>query len=419
MIRTGTILTTFMLAGVSATLANGFRLADQDSFSTGRGHAFTATADNASAVYYNPAGLTQIQGHEIRGGAYGLYYNPTYTTPDGREFENENDLHLLPQVFYAYGPSTLPVAFGLGLYAPYGLSSKWPEDSGFRTLATEGSVATYSISPAVAWRVHTNLSIAAGLNINYSEIELAQGLFWPAQSFDEFRFKGDAWDLGYNVGALWKVHEKVQLGVVFRSPTTYELEGTTDYYNSVDLPLPVGAIPAFPKQSVDAGVDFPFPLNFALGISYRPTPAWNIEFNADYTGWDRVETITVRQEQGFPPLLPQDIPLALNWESSWYYELGATRYFENGWHVSAGYIFNESSVPDRHYNVLVTDIDRHVGSIGVGFKKDKFSLDLAYQIVFGVPRTVSGSIPSPTGQSADGEYDFFSTALHVSAGYRF
>ena len=61
--------------------ANGFRLVDQDAFATARGGAFVATADNASAVYYNPAGLTQLEGVNFRGGVYGIYLDPTYRPP--------------------------------------------------------------------------------------------------------------------------------------------------------------------------------------------------------------------------------------------------------------------------------------------------------------------------------------------------
>ncbi len=62
---------------------NGLRLPSQDAFATGRGEAFVATADNPSAVYYNPAGLTQLTNTEMRAGIYGLYYDPTYQPPKG------------------------------------------------------------------------------------------------------------------------------------------------------------------------------------------------------------------------------------------------------------------------------------------------------------------------------------------------
>jgi long-chain fatty acid transport protein len=406
--------------GTVQTIATGIRLPDQDAFATARGEAFVATADNPSAIYYNPAGLTQLQGHNLRGGVYGLDVGWSYESNSGKSSDSQKNLHAVPQFFYAYGCETLPLSFGLGLYAPYGLSSEWPQDSGFRTIATKGSLTYYTFNPVVAWRVVPSLSIAAGLTVNYSETDLERGLFWPAQSFDNFRFKGDAWDVGYNLGLLYKPIEQLSFGFSFRSPTTFDLEGSTRFKNDVPLPIPGGpTIPAFPEQRVDAKATFPFPLNAVFGVSYRPTPAWNFEFNADYTDWSRLGTITVHQATPFPPLLPQDLPLVLNWQPSWYYEFGATRYLRNGWSISAGYIYNENSVPDANYLPLVGDLDRHFFSVGTGFKGKHFGFDAAYQFGYGPARTVTGSAPSPTGQTADGKYDFTSHAIFLTAGWHF
>lgn len=396
--------------------ATGFRLPDQDAFATARGEAFAATADNASAIYYNPAGITQLEGHNFRGGVYGIYLKPSYKPRTGGTFDNEKTLHAIPQLFYAYTPEKGPLSYGLGIYSPYGLSLEWPQDTGFRTLAIETALTYMTLNPVVAVEVLPSLSFGAGLTINYADMDLRQGLAWPTQPYDEFRFTGDGWDVGYNLGLLWKPHEKVSIGIAFRSTTTVNLEGQTEYYNNVAIP---GLLPTFPKQQVDAEGEMPFPLNAVFGISYRPTPNWNLEFNADYTDWNRLNTVTIEQATPFPPLLPQNIPLTLNWESSWYYEFGATRYFGNGWSISAGYIFNENSVPDANYTPFVADMDRHFLSIGTGFKGQKIQFDAAYQFGYGPSHKVSGSAPSAAGQTADGRYEFVSHAVLLTLGWHF
>ena len=196
------------MAAVSAH-ATGFDLPDQDPYAIGRGMAFVATADNPSAVYYNPAGITQLEGHQVRAGAYGLYMKPSYVSPTGASSHSDRNLHAIPQVFYTYSLPSQPLSFGLGVYSPFGLSSRWPQDSGFRTVAIEGKLTTYTLNPVVAWKITPELSIAAGLTASYAELDLKQGLVWPAQALDEFRFKGDAWSAGYNLGAHWKPHPKL------------------------------------------------------------------------------------------------------------------------------------------------------------------------------------------------------------------
>ena len=175
-----------------------------------------------------------------------------------------------------------------------------------------------------------------------------------------------------------------------------------------------GAAPIVPNGSVDSGVDFPFPQTAVGGISYRPTPKWNVEFDVDWTDWSRLQTLVVSPT----PVGP--VPDALNWESSFLFEWGVTRYFDHGWRVSGGYIYSQNSVPDKDFNPSVPDSDRHIFSIGVGRTYKKFSWDASYQLSWGPTRTVSGSTPSPTsGQSADGRYEFLANAISLSIGYHF
>jgi len=394
--------------------ATGFRLPDQDAFATARGEAFVATADNAAAIYYNPAGLSQLSGHSVRMGIYGLALDVTYESPAGGSFDNGDDLFAIPQLFYAFSPDECPFSFGLGIYSPYGLSTDWPDDTGFRTVATRGELTYFTINPVVSYEICSDLSVGAGVSFNRAEVDLRQGLLWPSQPYDQFKFDGDGWALGYNAGILWKAHEKLRFGVNFRSSTSVDLEGETSAYNQVALP----GYPVFSHQS-NADAEFHFPFSLVMGVSYRPTPKWNFEFNAEYTDWNYLNTVTIHQATPLPGLLPADIPLVLDWESSWYYEFGATHYFENGWTVSAGYIYNENSVPDDHYTPLVYDLDRHFLSLGAGHHGEHFDFDLAYQFGYGPTRTVTGSAVSAGGQTADGDYSFMSHALFVTVGWRF
>jgi long-chain fatty acid transport protein len=397
----------------------GARLASQDGFASARGEAFVATADNPSAIYYNPAGLAQLEGNQIRGGIYGIYFDPTFTPPAP---SNTNDFHIknkeaaVPQLFYACHPQTWPVALGLGVYAPYGLGVEWPENTGFRAVAVKSELTYLRFNPTVAVQLPWHLSFGAGAMVDYSEIKLEQGLRrnkLPPPFTDFFRFEGDGWTAGYNLGVLWHPMEQWSFGATFRSSTTITMDGHTD----VQL-FPVIATP----YRSPAHAEFTFPWTCVFGVSYRPTPRWNVEFNADYTDWSSFDTTTIHQDN--PNQNVQSDPkIVLDWEASWMYELGVTRYFDGGWHVSAGYVFSQSSVPDTHYTPLVPDMDRHFFSVGIGHKGKRFDYDLTYQFGYGPNREVTGSTPSTVGQiagqSADGTYDFISHALLLTAGAHF
>jgi long-chain fatty acid transport protein len=417
-------LLALMVSGALAmkASANGFQLPDQDAFATARGEAFVATADNPSAIYYNPAGITQLEGNNLRGGLYGIYLDSSFSPPSsapnhGHTYNNQDNYAAIPQIFYTYTPENLPLSFGLGVYAPFGGNMSWPQDTGFRTVALESSLTYFTINPVVAFNVLPSLSIGGGVMVNYANMELEQGLrpFYRPPNTNFFRFTGKGWSVGYNLGVLWQPHEKVSIGASFRSSAKVALEGQTEFEQ----------YPGIPDTHRNAQTDFEFPFTVICGLSYRPAPKWNIEFDADYTDWSSFGSNTIHQT-GSPPPPPvkPNIPLTLNWQASWMYEFGVTRYFDNGWHASAGVVYNENSVPNAYYTPLVADMDRYFLSAGTGYKGKHFNFDVAYQVGYGPTHTVTGSAPSTTpalsaGQKANGSYDFISQAVSVSVGWRF
>lgn len=410
MIRFGTGLAAgFLAVAALSGYGAGYDMPDLDAFAVGRGMAVVATADNPSAIYYNPAGITQLQGHNFRGGIYGVDLEPTFTATtgpnSGTTYHNHDKYHAVPQFYYTYNKDKSPWSFGLGLYSPFGLGQEWPDDTGFRTVGTAASLTCIALNPVIAYKLTPTLSIGAGASLLFATASLRQGLFNPFAATDGLRFDGDGWGVGYNVGILWQPHPKISIGGTFRSSSTITMRGHTKDY--------IGAF----SERTSARADFPLPLKFIVGISYRPTPEWNFEFDADYKDWSSVRTLTIEQTQ--PTVLGQNLPVVFNWESSWYYEFGVTRYLKNGWLVSAGYIFNENSVPDAHFIVQQADMDRHFFSVGVGHRGKRYDFDIAYQFGYGPTRTVTGSAPSIIGQTGNGKYDYISHAVAISVGMHF
>jgi long-chain fatty acid transport protein len=423
--NTSKFLLAVLISGVSAwkVLANGFGLPDQDAFATARGEAFVATADNASAIYYNPAGIAQLTNSNFRGGIYGIYLQPSFRPPNtaanaGHTYYSSDNFAAIPQFFYTYKCKGAPFSFGLGVYAPYGGNTSWPQDTGFRAVATGGSLKYFTINPVVTLKVLPSLSVGAGVMVNYANISMSQGLLkTPTPQTNFFNFSGDGWSVGYNAGILWQPYEKFSFGATFRSSARMNFRGNTDFQLQ-QHPYPT------PTQR-RAEADFTFPLTTVFGVSYRPTPKWNLEFDANYTGWNSFDSATIQQSA--PPVkrpFQQNVPVKLGWQASWMYEFGVTRYFDNGWHISGGYVFNENSVPDKFYTPLAADMDRDFFSLGAGYNGKIFDFDLAYQFGYGPTHTVTDSNPSTkpgnfANETADGKYGFTSSALMLTVGMHF
>jgi long-chain fatty acid transport protein len=408
--------------GISAlnVAANGFGLASQDAFATARGEAFAATADNASAIYYNPAGITQLEGSQLRNGLYSIYLDPTFQPPAtapnaGQTYSIGKHFNFIPQLFFTHSFENCPISVGLGVYAPYGGSISWPQNTGFRAVATDGSLKYFRINPVIAFKLAPNLSVGGGVMADYGKIDLESGLSGSTRFPDFFRFTGDGWSVGYNLGVLWQPIDQISIGATFRSQTAFTMNGHTEFEQ-----LTSGIL----DTTVPAHADFTFPITAVFGVSYRPTPKWNLEFDANYTDWNSFGMTTIYQEGSVPLGGTQNPLITFGWQPSWMYKFGVTRYFDSGWHVSAGYVFNENSVPNTYYTPLAADLDRHFFSVGTGYKGKRFDCDIAYQFGYGPAHTVTGSTPSSlsgvnSSQTADGKYDFISHAVMVTVGMHF
>lgn len=384
-------------------LALGFRIPNQDADAIARGNAFAATADNASALYYNPAGITQLPGLTLQIGDLNYFgINTHYQAAAGGSSDTKFEVIPVPQIYGVYSLTNLPLSFGLGIYAPFGLGVEWPQDTGFRSIAIESRLQYITVNPVIAWKVLPSLSIAAGPTLNYSSLKFTRGLTSPT---DRFRYDAKGFAPGFTAGILWQPITKLSFGLNYRSATTIDYDGPV-HYN-----------PGPGNAHADTHASVNFPQIVSGGISYRPTPNWNVEADVDWANWDTLDTVKLR---GTKNIFGADLPLTFNWHDSWFYEIGATRYLANGWSVSAGYFFSGDTAGSKNYTPAIPDTDLHVGSLGVSHKGEHWTWAAAAQIITGPAREVNNSQPNPfTGESANGKYQLFVPTLSVSLAYHF
>ncbi len=389
--------------------AIGILLPNQDPEAIARGNAFAATADNPSAIYYNPAGITQIQGFnfEVADINY-LGINAHYEPASGPDQNTHFDVTTVPQIFSTYSLTNLPVSFGFGFYSPFGLGTQWPEDGSLRTLAIESRMTYLTLNPVVAWKILPSLSIAAGPTINYSRLKIRRGLFSPA---DEFTFDGEDWAYGFTAGILWQPCTKWSFGVSYRSQTTMDYSGSSDYRPAPSFSASSATIASVTLPQIVSG-----------GISFRPSPKWNIEADVDYINWDSLNTVMLAGTKNIFGSVVGDLPLNLNWHDSWQAKFGVTRYFKNGWYVSAGYFYSSDTSSEEYFTPAVPDTELHTGSLGFGRKGEHWSWSLAAQIIAGPDRNISATannVNPVTGASPAGKYSLVIPAVSLSVGYRF
>ncbi|HVV01664.1 MAG TPA: outer membrane protein transport protein [Verrucomicrobiae bacterium] len=385
------VLLTAVITPLSAS-ALGFRIPNQDAESTAKGNAVIATADNPSAIYYNPAGITQIGGTEAQFGMHVITVDSHFQPLSGHDSDTKFELQPVPQFYAVYALSNYPVTLGLGMYAPYGLGLQWPGDAQLRNFGIEGRLTYVTLAPVAAWEILPGLSIAAGPTIDYSQVKLRRGI--GGVPGDVFRFTGDGYAAGAKAGLRWQPLERWAFGVSYVSPTTVTFDG-----GSTAKPETQG------KRPTKADIRFP---QFIMGgVSFRPTPRWNVELGVDWTDWGTVDT-PVFEGTAFG-----NVPFPLNWRSSYMIYSGVERYFDNNYWVAAGYFYSQDSTSDKQFTPLVPDTDLHVASIGIGRKGVKWDWGLSFQVITGPKRDIQN------GTAADGAYHFFNEAVNWSISRRF
>ena len=376
--------------------AVGFRLPNQDPEAIARGNAFAATADNPSAIYYNPAGIAQLEGDNIRAGLYVISADTEYTSPSSATAKTDTALQAVPQIYYVHSFTNAPISIGLGIYAPYGLSLDWGNHSPFNTEAESGSLLYACFNPVIAWKVHRTLSIAIGPTINYSQVTFNQAL--DPSGATQFKFDGDDTGFGFNAGILWQPHPMWSFGANYRYATTLNYKGTAS--QTLGAPFP---------SSTSSSASINFPQFVVGGISFRPTTNWNFEFDLDWTEWSAVKQI-VLENTPFG-----DVPIPLNYRSGFMYEFGATRQLGKGYFASVGYIYSENSSPDANFNPLIPDANLQLGSVGFGRRGRHWDWAIAYHFAYNGGHTVQDD----SNALADGTYKTFNNAVNVAATFKF
>ena len=133
----------------------------------------------------------------------------------------------MPQLYYVLAPTNWPVAFGLGIYAPYGLSIDWGQTGPFDDVSQKGYLEYLTANPVVAWKITPQVSVAGGLTVNYAKASFTQGI--GVLPGDKFYFQGDDTEVGFNAGVFWQPMDQLAFGVNYHSMTTMHAGGHSTF----------------------------------------------------------------------------------------------------------------------------------------------------------------------------------------------
>lgn len=370
-----------LLSWISTAMGGGIEVINQGARATGQAEAFAAQADDPSAIYYNPAGLTQLHGTNLSGGGYLLWLNIHKEGPTGSEGLSEPAI--LPHIYAESDFGLERLRFGIGVNNVFGLQEDWGHTGPLRTVVDKASLALFNIAPTLAFQINDHLSIGAEANIYYGQLGLSRNVVLGAPPTPEghFRFNGEDEGIGGTAGITWKVDDRNTLAAVYRSGFSMDFHGLARLTNPG---------PEIGPSHTQVPIDFPQMAELAYAV--RPIKPLKLEADVVWTDWsDTFKQIRLASVN------PQfnGTTLKENWRDSFSYRFGTQYDLNDNWAVRAGYAYGTSAVPASTFSPLVPDAAYHLFSVGLGYKQDNWSIDAAWQYIYRETRHISNSVNSP------------------------
>jgi long-chain fatty acid transport protein len=405
------ILATAFACGSAATAwGAGFALIQQGTAAMAQGNAFVADASDASAIFYNPAGLSQLKRPQVYQGLF-LNYPDREFSGGGQDSETNHRLYRSMSVYIAV-PVHKRVAVGIGFFSPFGMGTVWPPTWAGRYITTFSRLQTYNLNPVISVKLLENLSVAAGFDVLWSKVKLKRKSYVsPTRPDAEVNLNGDGNGNGYNFGMLYEPIKGVKLGVAYRS----QIKVT--HYGDLTTSFP-GVTPA--KIAVAGSAAITYPASLTAGISYSRFAPFTFEFDTTWTGWSSYKKLKVNLEQ--PVGGTRNITTPKNWVDAWAFRFGANYQVNEAMKIRAGYIYDLTPVPDDAFDPQVPDANRHIFTVGGDLKIKRFTLGIAYNYILTEPRTKTSTInfngvPAPL--QANGRYNSDVHSLGLSWSFQF
>ncbi len=429
-----TLVTALLATAAPLVQGAGFALIEQSG--SGMGNAFAgaaASAEDASTIYFNPAGLMYLQGAQLVAAGHlikpstkfsGSATDPLAAPISGSNGGDAGDLGIVPNLYYSR-PLPNGFVFGLGINAPFGLKTEYNADWVGRYHAIESEVKTVNINPTIAYKATPSLSVGVGVSAQYIEATLSQAVnqFLACASAlgpgpcagligapdVKAEVEGDDWSFGFNFGLMFEVAPTTRIGFAYRSKIGQELEGDASF---------AGANPVFASVGVlvptSVRADVTLPESASLSLYHELNSKWALLADATWTKWSRFQELRIDFSSNQP-----DSVTVENWDDSMRFALGVNYRYNSAWLLRAGIAYDEEPIPDAELRTpRIPGNDRKWLAVGANYRySPALSFDVGYAHLF-----VSDTRIDHTSSSAGnitGTYDSDVNILSAQVNWNF
>ena len=373
--------------GMNGAYGAGFALIEHSASGMGNAYAgAAAVAEDASTVFFNPAGMSFLEGNQFVAAGHAIILSAEFSgtgsnplllgggTASGGNGGDFGGTGFVPNLYLTWGVGER-WDLGLGINAPFGLVTEYDSDWVGRFQGIKSEITSLNINPAVSYEISDTISIGVGLNYQQLDAELTNAValpppFGPAEGRTKLVADDDGW--GWNIGAMFQLSPATRLGVAYRSEIDYELKGdvtTTDLGGTVLAPF------SGPSQT-----DATMPDMFSLSIAYDASDRFELLADITRTGWSSLSQLLVRSTTDGTLFTVLDI----DFDDAFRYSVGGNFKLNEKWTLKAGLAFDETPVKNAQTRtVRIPDNDRTWISIGGQLKVGRSSRwDFGYSHIF-------------------------------------
>jgi long-chain fatty acid transport protein len=406
------LLTSLFLVFLAFNLnyGSGFQINEHGAKAMAMAGAFVGLANDASAVYFNPAALTFLNGTKISVGASFIRPSSTFTGPAPATTESELKARFFTPInFYITHKINDDLAVGLGVNNPFGLGTEWEEDWLGRYNAVQTEIRTFDITPVIAYKLSDQLSISVGARIMYADVLLtralqlavpanpALGLTQPIPMEDgKLELEGDDLAFSFNAAVFYKANKEWSFGLAYKHQVALEFEGdVVSTLSAIPSVIPAQAVPlvqagleaAVPTGKANAPLDAPSVI--LTGAAFQPNKELTVTADFQYTMWSSYDELRINFEEwqgGVSSVSVRD------YEDSFIARLGAEYVMNEKFALRGGFLYDKNPVKDEYVDFTLPDADRIGLNIGFGYNlTESLSVDLAYLFLMFTEREITNS----------------------------
>ncbi|MBK5915246.1 OmpP1/FadL family transporter [Rhodocyclus purpureus] len=327
--------------------ASGFQLLEQNASGIGTAYAGSAAvADNASTVFYNPAGMTQLQDREISVGVSAV--TPSFKFANGSsnavvagDGGDGGSTRFIPNA-YLSAALTKDLYFGLGISSPFGLKTEYDNPWKGGAQSQKFEIRTVNVNPSLAWRVNDKVSLGFGLNWQKFDAEYQRLASTTDLSPVRLNLDDEAW--GWNAGVLFTLSPSTKLGLAYRSAVKFETTGDIN-------------------GSTAAKADLKLPDTFTISVAQKLSDRWEMLGDLSRTGWSSMHKVDIFNGTSLTQTLDTDF------RNTWRVALGANYLLNDAWKLKFGIAYDQTPVKGADTRLVsLPDNNRVWLSLGAQWK---------------------------------------------------